>query len=100
MKKLLIAMFLALVVPACAKADPEKAEAAAREFAQNYPDFSGNVACTKADTDGDGYVTCTAFMKNGDEKRLECGAERFCIFNCARGCKPVESLKLGAGRLK
>lgn len=75
------------LVPACSSADVGKAEKAAKEYAQNVPDATGKVTCVASDSDGDGYVSCTVFRTKGDPVAIECGSQKFCACNCAKGCK-------------
>lgn len=47
------------------------------------------VTCMQVDTDGDGYVSCTAsYVENGETKTLaaDCAVKGVLTFN--RGCKP------------
>lgn len=78
----------------CSRSDPAKAEEAAQEFQQHLPGTTG-FSCAKVDTDNDGYCACTFFR--GEDKdliRADCGCERWCLFNCASGCKLVEGVKV------
>jgi hypothetical protein len=90
--KTIFVVVAALALVACSKTDPAEAERAATEYAKKVKDSTGEVSCTQKDTDGDGYVTCTVFMVSGEDRSVECGAERFCL-DCARGCKQVETVK-------
>ena len=79
--------------------DWKKAEVAAKEFAQNIPNTTGKVSCTKQDTDNDGYCNCSLFLKDGPPMSVECGCQKLCIFTCADGCKVVDTVKFrGKGR--
>ena len=51
-----------------------------------YPDEVFNISCTGMDTDGDGYVSCTAVGRNDTSKKemAECAVGRF---NRNSGCK-------------
>ena len=88
-----LALFAGIVVmcfaASCAKADPEKAEKAAKEYAKHIKGTTGEVSCARSDSDGDGYVTCTLFMEEGEPMGAECGAQKYCGCNCAEGCKPL-----------
>lgn len=86
------ASLLTLVPSSCANSKPERAEAAAREFSTHIEDATGT-ACAQRDTDNDGYCSCTVFRKDHDPMRIDCGCERWCIFNCATGCKVVQGVK-------
>jgi hypothetical protein len=95
-KVILSLLFVCFLFGGCAS-DWRKAEASAREYASKVPNATGDVSCTRQDTDGDGYCGCTIFMKSGTERKVECGCEDFCLL-CAEGCKPVDSVKIiGSG---
>lgn len=64
--------------------DWKSAEKYAAEFSKNIPG-ARKVSCVRKDTDDDGWCSCTVFGKQ--LTAIECGCERFCIFNCASGCK-------------
>lgn len=83
-----------IAVAACTQTDPQVANESAKEFARNIPNSTGT-NCVNSDSDGDGYCSCSVF-RNGEPVPLtiQCGCERFCIWNCARGCKFVESVKV------
>lgn len=83
MKKLLASLTLLV---ACSTADIGRARKYAEDFAKNVDGATG-VDCNDSDSDNDGYVSCTVFRKGMDPLPLSCGAERFCVFNCASGCK-------------
>jgi hypothetical protein len=76
----------ALLVTACSHADPNKALQEAKDFVKNI-DNATNVTCNDSDSDGDGYVSCTVFRKGADPLAISCGAENWCMTNCAKGCK-------------
>ena len=82
MKKLLFIIALA----GCHNADPAKARQEAEEYASHVENSSG-VECNDTDSDGDGYISCTVFRKGEDPLAISCGAENWCAFNCASGCK-------------
>ena len=90
-------IFIAMTLTACATSKPEAAEKAAREYAEHFDDANG-IECAQRDTDSDGYCACTVFRRDHDPVRIDCGCERFCVWNCARGCKLVEGLKVQGGR--
>lgn len=75
----------------CARANSDAANESAIEFSKNFKN-STSVSCTQTDSDNDGYCGCTVFT-DSDPISIECGCERICIFNCARGCKVVEKVK-------
>lgn len=96
MKKLL---FASLFIVACTRVDSDKVDTYAQEYAKHFPGSTG-VECAKSDTDGDGYVTCTVFMGNEEPISIQCGAEKWCVANCAEGCKYVPTYKIDSRRRK
>ena len=52
--------------------DYKGAEKAAGEYAKKLPGSTGEVSCMRVDSDGDGYVSCSAFMRDGPPVALEC----------------------------
>lgn len=83
-----------LFIAACAKTNPEAAKSAMAEYVTHFPDVT-SWECADVDSDGDGYCSCTAFRKDGAEPyQIQCGCERLCIWNCARGCKYVPNVKI------
>lgn len=65
---------------------PEQTKAAKRE-AQQWANDLGlqvtGISCTDIDSDGDGYVSCTVALKDGQTKQIECkGAYSF-----GHGCR-------------
>lgn len=89
-KYVLTISFLAII--ACNRTDKAAADAAAKEFITHI-DGAQSVLCAETDTDGDGYVSCTVFMKGEEPMQIQCGSETYCI-NCARGCKYEPALRL------
>lgn len=90
-KYMLTISFLAGI--ACNRTDKAAADEAALEFITHI-DGAQSVLCANADTDGDGYVSCTVFMGKGVEPmQIQCGSETYCIRNCARGCKYEPAMK-------
>jgi len=92
----IVLIIAAVLLPncTCSRSDPAKAEKAAQKFQQQLPGATGFV-CAKVDTDGDGYCSCTFFRgEDKDPIRADCGCERWCLFNCASGCKLVEGIKV------
>lgn len=83
----LIAIALALAFAGC-KADTAAANKSAQEYMKNVPGATG-YECTASDSDRDGYCSCTIFRKDQDPLPVTCGCERFCVWNCADGCKYV-----------
>ena len=69
--------------------DEKKAKKAAQEYASKLENATGEVLCTSRDTDGDGYCSCSIFLKGGGTKDLECGCNMF-----ASGCKPAKLMKM------
>lgn len=74
-------LLFALVLFGCV--DHEKAETAAAEYAKKLPGSTGQVSCVPADSDGDGYVSCSIFMKKGPPTAVECRSLPY----KAGGCK-------------
>lgn len=89
-------LILILVAVGCGS-DWQRAEKDAKEYASKVPHATGKVACTKQDTDGDGYCGCSVFMKNGDVLPIECGCKKYCLW-CPEGCKQVDTYKMGGRR--
>ncbi len=79
-------LILVLALVACANTKPEEANRAAAEYVTRIPGAT-SFECAKQDTNSDGYCSCTVFRKDADPLSIECGCERWCIWNCARGCK-------------
>lgn len=52
----------------------EHAEAAARTHADKLGWKVKGIACTGADTDADGYISCTLVLEGGSERALECAS--------------------------
>lgn len=100
LRNLVLAMLSLVLLASCAS-DAAEATKAAKQFAANLPGSTGKVNCTAQDTDGDGYCSCTVFLKDRVQN-IECGCERrwaHCVFRCARGCKVVDTMKFrGKGR--
>jgi len=90
MNRLFVSL-LVLLLLGCGS-DWQRAEKDAKEYASNVPHATGKVACTKQDTDGDGYCACTVFMKRGDVLPIECGCKKYGIW-CPEGCKQVDNYK-------
>lgn len=87
---------LIIAVAACSHADADKALKEAKDFAKNIDNATG-VTCNDSDSDGDGYVSCTVFRKGADPLAISCGAENWCVTNCAKGCKvtPIRPVSSG-----
>jgi hypothetical protein len=95
--RVLVSILVALSLTGCTS-DWKKAEKSAQDFAKNVEGATGNVTCTHADTDKDGYCGCTIFVKGGDPLSVDCGCPTFCLWNCPDGCKMTENIKMrGAG---
>jgi len=92
MKRAIACMIMALMA-SCVRTDTEAANRAVKEFQQNFPDATGST-CAATDTDGDGYCSCTIFRGKEVPLQVQCGCEKFCIWNCAVGCKYVEAVKV------
>lgn len=85
MKRLAFAIAL---FAGCQCSAPEEARKSAGEYIHKIPGAT-SVECADRDTNDDGYCSCTVFRGSADPLPIECGCERFCIWNCARGCKYV-----------
>ena len=77
-----------MALVACARTKPEEANKAAAEYIKRVPGATG-YECAATDSDDNGYCSCTVFRGEQDPMAIECGCERWCIWNCARGCKYV-----------
>jgi hypothetical protein len=75
-----------LIMAACHNADVASARKQAEEFAKEIPG-AVRVQCNDSDSDGDGYVSCTIFRGSNDPLPIQCGAENWCVTNCAHGCR-------------
>lgn len=83
---------------ACQRTDFGKAQRSAEDYSKHI-EGTTSVLCAQTDTDGDGYVSCTVFRSKSEEPlQIQCGSERFCIWNCAEGCKYVPTMKMGVSR--
>lgn len=96
MTRILISLIL-LALTACQRTDVVAANASATDFAKHVPGATSAV-CADVDADGDGYVSCTVFRGNDEPMQIQCGSERICIWNCARGCKYEPTMKLNGRR--
>lgn len=85
MKNLIVLSLIITAATAC-RSDKTKADEAVQEYMHSVPGAT-RAECTDSDTDHDGYCSCTIFRGSGDPLPVQCGCERFCVFNCARGCK-------------
>lgn len=81
-------VFLLAMLGGCQCSAPEEARKSATAYMLNIPDAT-RVECADRDTNHDGYCSCTVFRGSAEPLPIECGCERFCIWNCARGCKYV-----------
>jgi hypothetical protein len=73
-----------------------KAQSEAIEWVARDPTLTGaEIECTKHDSDGDGFITCTVFAPT-DQITLECPGRRLFGFTENHGCKPTDRL---TGRL-
>lgn len=88
-----------LVLASCERTDITAANISAGEFAKHV-DGSTGVTCAEVDTDGDGYVSCTVFRGHDEPMQIQCGSQRLCVWNCARGCKYQSSEKLNIRRAR
>ena len=92
MRIAIVLLFLA----ACETVDASRAQRYADEYTAKHFSASSTVECARADSDGDGYVSCTVFEKDHDPVSIQCGAEKWCARNCAEGCKYVPGVKVNA----
>lgn len=82
MKGAIVAM--ALVIGACGLGE---AKVSAEKFAeQHFQDDVQSVTCMTRDSDGDGYVSCTVFLKSTPTQpmAIECATG---IMSCNSGCR-------------
>lgn len=81
-----IGVFVILVLSRGCCVGPEQTKAAKREARQWAEDLGlqvTGISCTDIDSDGDGYVSCTVALKDGQTKQIECkGAYSF-----GHGCR-------------
>lgn len=77
---------LILVLFGCNNADVKDAQTQAETFMKQIPGAM-SVQCNDSDSDGDGYVSCTIFRGSADPLAIQCGAENWCVTNCAHGCR-------------
>lgn len=84
MKNILLAAIALLFVLASCVAG-EAPQSARSWLGRNYPGVDFHVDCMTYDSDGDGYVSCTAVRKDGTGQPigLECGTG----FACNSGCR-------------
>lgn len=79
MKKLILT--LPLLLSGCTSyynlsgANKDKAEAEARTFAESLGMDLKGVQCNQHDTDGDGYVSCTFNLGDGQVQTFECAGK-------------------------
>lgn len=64
----------------------ESAEAYALEHAEKLGWSTSGIACAGADSDRDGYISCTVALEDGSVKELECGSGSIFAFRI-KGCK-------------
>lgn len=86
-------LLIGVLIASCANTDPAAATSGAAEYVKHIPNATG-VECAQTDSDGDGYCSCTVFRGAEEPMQIQCGCERICVWNCARGCKYVPNLKL------
>lgn len=75
----------------CSMGSADHAEAAAQAHAGKLGWKVKGIACAGTDTDGDGYISCTVGLGNGDERNLEC--ESGGSLSRASGCKQAPLIK-------
>ncbi|HSX22289.1 MAG TPA: hypothetical protein VLE97_05890 [Gaiellaceae bacterium] len=86
MKQLGMLVVLLALAAACHNADVDEATKEANAYAKHFQNVT-SVECNASDSDGDGYVSCTIFRADADPVPIACGAENWCVANCAKGCK-------------
>lgn len=79
-------ILIAALVIGCHSADVGSARRQAQEFMKKIPG-AVSVECNDTDSNGDGYVSCTIFRGSRDPVAIQCGAENWCVTNCASGCR-------------
>lgn len=91
----LVALVLVLVLlfSGCSRTDAEAANQSALQFTQHIEGQTG-VVCAESDSDRDGYVSCTVFRGKDEPLQIQCGSEKWCVWNCARGCKYQPTVKV------
>lgn len=62
-------------------------EAVAKKFASKIPGSTGDVSCITLDSDSDGFVSCTVFMKTGAPTPIECMSPWTSRVYASVGCK-------------
>ena len=62
-------------------------ETTAKKFAAKIPGTTGDVDCILSDSDNDGYVSCTVFMKSGNPIAIECMSPWASRLHASSGCK-------------
>jgi len=97
MKHLMVAMVAMGLLAGC-DPDWERAERDAKEFAAKIPGATREVSCAKGDSDGDGYCSCTVFMDDGSLQNIDCGCEKYALWNKKEGCKVVDAVKFQGER--
>lgn len=79
-------LILLFALACCSRTDTAKANSSAHEYMRDVPGATG-AQCADTDSDGDGYVSCTIFRGSADPLPIQCGSEKWCVWNCASGCK-------------
>lgn len=97
MKAMKRGFLLAVFVVACAPQNTTPPEAAAEKFVTDLGlKIQGKPNCAGADTDNDGYVTCTIALANADGSAktmsIQCAA-----LNDPTGCDRTKGTKYAAG---
>ena len=62
-------------------------ETTAKKFAAKIPGTTGDVSCVLSDSDQDGYVSCTVFMKSEKPIAIECMSPYATRWHKSAGCK-------------
>lgn len=87
---LFVVIPVVLMVSSVSGADAEAARKAAETYMSDLG-LTGRVVCQSVDTDGDGYISCTAREDNGEMIPIECSG----AISLNSGCR---AQKPGSGR--
>jgi hypothetical protein len=90
MKRIILALVLLM---SCARVDIADIRREAEQFATHVQGAT-STDCADADTDGDGYVSCTIFRGDKDPLPIQCGSQNYGCANRAHGCKYVPAIKV------
>lgn len=96
MKLTRIVLFTAIMLVGCVP-QRDNAEAEARAYASNMNMKLHGVSCVDYDTDGDGYVSCTLNVDEGNGQSRTEAIECATMFSWNSGCRAVK-LQFGTRR--